>query len=252
MEEGKIEILPVEGLPEVGEAFNLGRAISQAAEVRDGDIVCVSQKVVSKSEARVVCLDETDPGPEAIALAARTGKDPRLVEHILSESRALVRVDERRGIIITETNHGFVCANAGIDRSNTADEEEAILLPLDPDGSARRIRVELEIACGARTAVLVTDSFGRAWRRGQSEVAIGCAGIEPLDDWRGRADSRGRELTATVIALADQLAAASDLAREKTAGIPAVIVRGLGRHVIEADGPGCAAQLRASGDDLFR
>lgn len=247
-----IEVIPVAGLPQVGEAFNLGRAICESAEIADGDIVCISQKVVSKSEARVVKLDRTDPGPEAIALAGRTGKDPRLVEHILRESRELVRIDEDRGILITETIHGFVCANAGIDQSNTAGENEAILLPLDPDGSARRIRVELEVACGARTAVLVTDSFGRAWRQGQVEVAIGCAGIEPLDDWRGRTDSRGRELAATVIGVADQIAAASDLARQKTDGIPVVIVRGLDRYVGEGDGPGCAAQLRDRGDDLFR
>jgi len=249
---GGVQILPVEGLPEVTEGFDLGRAIVGAAEIADGDVVCISQKVVSKAEARVVRLDRTEPGPEAEELAARTSKDPRLVELILRESRALVRVDEERGIVIAETNHGFVCANAGIDRSNTAAEDEAILLPVDPDGSARRIRAELATACGARTAVLVTDSFGRAWRHGQSEVAIGCAGIDPLDDWRGCEDGRGRELTATVIALADQIAAASDLAREKTAGVPATIVRGLGRHVTEGDGPGCAPQLRARRDDLFR
>lgn len=245
-------IIPVEGLPEVTLAFNLGQAIAGRTELREGDIVAVSQKVVSKSEGRVVRLDETDPGTEAIELAARTGKDPRLVQHVLGESRELVRVDEARGILITETHHGFICANAGIDQSNTAGEEEAILLPLDPDGSARRIRVELESAAGINAGVVVTDSFGRAWRQGQVEVAIGCAGIEPLDDWRGKHDQRGRELTATVIALADQIAAASDLVRSKTDGVPAVIVRGLDEHVIEGDGPGCAAQLRAPAEDLFR
>jgi coenzyme F420-0:L-glutamate ligase/coenzyme F420-1:gamma-L-glutamate ligase len=245
-------LIPVEGLPEVSETFNLGKAIAERIQVTDGDVLAISQKVVSKSEGRVVRLDQTDPGSEAIALAGRTGKDPRLVEHILRESRNLIRVDEERGILITETHHGFICANAGIDQSNTASEDEAILLPLDPDGSARRIRVELETASGARAAVIVTDSFGRAWRLGQSEVAIGCAGINPLDDWRGKEDQRGRELTATVTALADQLAAASDLIRTKTDGIPAVMVRGLDRYVIESDGPGCSAQLREAGDDLFR
>jgi coenzyme F420-0:L-glutamate ligase/coenzyme F420-1:gamma-L-glutamate ligase len=245
-------LIPVEGLPEVSETFNLGKAIAERIQVTDGDVLAISQKVVSKSEGRVVRLDQTDPGSEAIALAGRTGKDPRLVEHILRESRNLIRVDEERGILITETHHGFICANAGIDQSNTASEDEAILLPLDPDGSARRIRVELETASGARAAVIVTDSFGRAWRLGQSEVAIGCAGINPLDDWRGKEDQRGRELTATVTALADQIAAASDLIRTKTDGIPAVMVRGLDRYVIESDGPGCSAQLREAGDDLFR
>lgn len=245
-------IIPVEGLPEVTEAFNLGKAITEQVQMTDGDIVAVSQKVVSKSEGRVVRLDQTDPGPEAVSLAARTGKDPRLVQHVLNESRNLIRVDEERGILITETHHGFICANAGIDQSNTAGEDQAILLPLDPDGSARRIRVELETASGVRAAVVVTDSFGRAWRQGQVEVAIGCAGINPLDDWRGQTDQRGRELTATVIATADQIAAASDLVRTKTDGVPAVVVRGLDHFVTEDDGPGCAAQLRAPGDDLFR
>jgi coenzyme F420-0:L-glutamate ligase/coenzyme F420-1:gamma-L-glutamate ligase len=245
-------LMPVEGLPEVTETFNLGKAIAERVQLTNGDIVAVSQKVVSKSEGRVVQLDQTDPGSEAVALAARTGKDPRLVQHVLDESRNLVRVDEERGILITETHHGFICANAGIDQSNTADADQAILLPLDPDGSARRIRVELETASGARTAVVVTDSFGRAWRHGQVEVAIGCAGVSPLDDWRGQEDQRGRELTATVIAVADQIAAASDLIRTKTDGVPAIVVRGLDPYVMEDDGPGCAAQLRAPDDDLFR
>ena len=249
---GGAMIMPVEGLPEVTVAFNLGKAIADRIQLTDGDIVCVSQKVVSKSEGRVVRLDQTDPGPEAIALAARTGKDPRLVQHVLDESNSVVRIDEERGIVITETHHGFICANAGIDQSNTADDGEAILLPLDPDGSARRIRVELETASGVKAAVIVTDSFGRAWRHGQSEVAIGCAGVNPLDDWRGQNDQRGRELTATVIALADQIAGASDLVRSKVDGVPAVVVRGLDEFVTEDDGPGCVDQLRGPENDLFR
>lgn len=243
---------PVEGLPEVTEGFNLGQAIAERFDLKDGDVVAISQKVVSKSEGRVVRLDRTDPGEEAVSLAGRTGKDPRLVQHILEESKALVRLDEPRGILITETHHGFICANAGIDQSNTTDDEEAILLPLDPDGSARRIRVELEVAAGVRTAVLITDSFGRAWRQGQSEVTIGCAGINPLDDWRGKIDQRGRELSATVIAVADQIAAASDLVRTKDSGVPAVVIRGIERLVTNEDGPGCSAQLRPANEDLFR
>ncbi|HMU26141.1 MAG TPA: coenzyme F420-0:L-glutamate ligase [Solirubrobacterales bacterium] len=245
-------IIPVEGLPEVTETFNIGKAIAERVQMTDGDIVAVSQKIVSKSEGRVVRLDETDPGPDAVSLAARTGKDPRLVQHVLNESRNLIRVDEQRSVLITETHHGYICANAGIDQSNTAGENQAILLPLDPDGSARRIRVELETASGVKAAVVVTDSFGRAWRHGQVETAIGCAGIDPLDDWRGQEDQRGRELTATVIAVADQIAAASDLVRTKTDGVPAVVLRGLDHFVTEDDGPGCAAQLREPGDDLFR
>lgn len=245
-------VFPVEGLPEVTEACDLGRAIAAEIGLTDGDVVAISQKVVSKSEGRVVRLEKVHPGAEAVELAGRTGKDPRLVQLVLDESRSLVRVDEERGILITETHQGFICANAGIDRSNTMNPDEAILLPLDPDGSARRIRTELETASGAKVAVVVTDSFGRAWRQGQVEVAIGCAGISPLDDWRGRNDRQGRELSATVIATADQIAAASDLVRGKTDGVPAVIVRGLERFVTEGDGPGCAAQLRDAADDLFR
>lgn len=252
MSTNQLEILPVAGLPEVGVTFNLGKAIAERIALSDGDIIAVSQKVVSKSEGRVVRLDQTDPGPEAVALAARTGKDPRLVQQILSESREIIRIDEDRGILITETKHGFICANAGIDQSNTAGEDEVVLLPLDPDGSARRIRVELEAASGVMTAVVVTDSFGRAWRLGQSEVAIGCAGFDPLDDWRGKADQRGRELSATIVAIADQIAAGSDLVRSKTSGIPAVVVRGLDHFVTESDGPGCESQLRDIRDDLFR
>lgn len=245
-------IIPVEGLPEVTETFNIGKAIAERVQMTDGDIVAVSQKIVSKSEGRVVRLDETDPGPDAVSLAARTGKDPRLVQHVLNESRNLIRVDEQRSVLITETHHGYICANAGIDQSNTAGENQAILLPLDPDGSARRIRVELETASGVKAAVVVTDSFGRAWRHGQVETAIGCAGIDPLDDWRGQEDQRGRELTATVIAVGDQIAAACELGRTKTDGVPAVVLRGLDHFVTEDDGPGCAAQLREPGDDLFR
>lgn len=249
---GSATVIPVEGLPEVTPNFSIGKAIAGQTPLEDGDIVAISQKIVSKSEGRVVRIGETEPGPEAAGLAARTGKDPRLVQHIIDESRSVIRVDEQRGILITETRHGFICANAGIDQSNTAAEDEAILLPLDPDGSARRIRLELGTASPVRTAVLITDSFGRAWRQGQVEVAIGCAGIQPLDDWRGEKDQRGRELSATVIGLADQLAAASDLVRSKTDGVPAVIIRGLGHFVTTEDGPGCAAQLREPADDLFR
>jgi coenzyme F420-0:L-glutamate ligase / coenzyme F420-1:gamma-L-glutamate ligase len=150
--------------------------------------------------------------------------------------------------VIAETRHGFVCANAGVDASNAGAPGELVLLPLDPDASARRLRAALP----GRPAVVVTDSFGRAWRHGQCEVAIGCAGLAPLDDWRGRADSAGRELHATVIAIADEAAAAADLARAKDSREPAVRVRGLARHVSEADGPGAAALLRALDDDLFR
>lgn len=164
----------------------------------------------------------------------------------------MVRADGERGILIVETHGGLVCANAGIDSSNVAGERRVALLPVDADASARRIRAELRTALGHAPAVVIADSFGRAWRVGQSEVAIGCAGIEPLDDWRGRADRDGRVLAATAIAVADQIAAAADLARDKTSGTPAVIARGLALDPAAADGPGAAALLRPAEQDLFR
>jgi coenzyme F420-0:L-glutamate ligase/coenzyme F420-1:gamma-L-glutamate ligase len=150
------------------------------------------------------------------------------------------------------TRHGFVCANAGVDASNAPEPGTLVLLPLDPDASARRIREGLRIRLGTAPAVVITDSFGRAWRHGQCDVAIGAAGIEPVEDWRGRADAAGRELNATAIAAADELAAAADLARSKDGAQPVVVVRGAGRHVTEADGPGATALVRPEAEDLFR
>jgi len=173
-----------------------------------------------------------------------------VVQLVLDESRTVIRAAS--GVLITETAGGWICANAGIDASNVSEEGAVTLLPLDADASARRIRSEVRAACGSAPAVVVSDSFGRPWRLGQTEVAIGCAGIDPLDDWRGRADRAGRELTATVGALADQLAAAADLVREKDSGVPAVLVRGLGDRVTVEDGPGAAAIQRPADDDLFR
>ncbi len=249
---GEILIQPVSGLPEVLPGDDLAAALAALVRFSQGDVLAVSQKVVSKQEGRLVDLRKVEPGPPAVKLAAELDRDPRLVELILGESVKVIRTDAERGILITETRHGFICANAGIDSSNAPGDETVVLLPEDPDQSARRLRTGIAEACGARPAVVISDSFGRAWRLGQSEVAIGCAGIEPLDDWRGRTDSQGRELAATVIATADQLAAAADLGRNKTSRTPAVLVRGMGHLVTEADGPGCVAQLRPPGEDLFR
>ncbi len=249
---GEVSILAIPGIPEVTEGFNLGAAICDGAEIAAGDIVAISQKVVSKSEGRMIALREVTPGDEANSLATELGKDPRLVELILGETRRIVRKDADRSILITETVHGFVCANAGIDTSNLAEDESVVLLPEDSDRSSRRIRAEIEAEIGVRPAVMVTDSFGRAWRHGQAEVAIGCAGIEPLDDWRGLPDRSGMILAATNIAVVDEIAAAADLARSKTSGTPAVRLRGLERFVQVEDGPGCRTQLREPEDDLFR
>jgi coenzyme F420-0:L-glutamate ligase/coenzyme F420-1:gamma-L-glutamate ligase len=186
-----------------------------------------------------------------VELAARLGgKDPRHVQVVLDETRAVRRAE--RGVLISETHHGFVCANAGVDASNAAEDETVIMLPLDPDASARRLRTGLRERTGTAPAVLITDSFGRAWRHGQCDVAIGCAGLEPLEDWRGRTDRRGRELRATLIAVADELAAAADLARTKDGGQPAVLVTGMARVTYAEDGPGIGPLLRGADTDLFR
>jgi coenzyme F420-0:L-glutamate ligase / coenzyme F420-1:gamma-L-glutamate ligase len=245
-----LTVLSVTGLPEFREGMVVGEEIAAVAEPRPGDVVVVSHKVVSKAEGRLRRLSSAIPGGEARRLAAVLGKEPALVELILAESREVIRAE--RGVLITETRQGLVCANAGIDGSNLPEPGMVALLPEDPDGSARRIRAELGRASGVRPAVIVSDSFGRAWRVGQAEVAIGCAGIAPLDDWRGRQDASGRQLEATLIAIADEAAAAADLVRDKASRVPAAIVRGLERFVGEDDGPGAGALLRERGADLFR
>ena len=243
-----LEITAVEGLPEITEGARLGELIGARADLSDGDVLVVSQKVVSKAEGRLRRLAEVEPGAEARALAERLGKDPRLVQLVLDESREVLRAE--RGVLITETRQGLVCANAGIDSSNVPAPDTVSLLPKDPDASARRIRAELRDR--AEMAVVVADSIGRAWRLGQAEVAIGCAGLIALDDWRGRTDAAGRELSATAIAVADEVAAAADLARDKDSAIPACVVRGLGRFVTSDDGAGAAALRRPRAEDLFR
>jgi coenzyme F420-0:L-glutamate ligase/coenzyme F420-1:gamma-L-glutamate ligase len=241
--------IPVAGMPEVREGDSIAALVAARAEIEAGDVVVLSQKVVSKAEGRVVRLDSVRPGERALALARELGKDPALVQLALDESAAVLRAE--RGVLICETRHGLVCANAGVDTSNLP-PGTAALLPADPDASARQIRREIVDSTGASVGVIVSDSLGRAWRLGQAEVAIGCAGFAPLDDWRGRADAGGRELGATVIAVADEAAAAADLVRDKASGVPAVLLRGLARYVGEDDGPGAAALRRPHEDDLFR
>jgi coenzyme F420-0:L-glutamate ligase / coenzyme F420-1:gamma-L-glutamate ligase len=250
----------LEGLPEIAAGADLAALIAAgtgASALRDGDVVVVAHKAVSKAEGRVRRLDAVSPGERAVQLAAAQGKDPRHVQVVLDETRELLRAE--RGVLICVTHHGFVCANAGVDASNAAADgvggaESLVLLPTDPDGSARALRARLRALTGVAPAVVVTDSFGRAWRHGQTDVAIGAAGIAPLEDWRGRTDSVGRELHATWIALADQIAGAADLARGKDSRQPVVVVSGLDRHVLPPgdDGPGAAALLRPAGEDLFR
>lgn len=241
---GELRVIPVEGMPEVREGDRVGELIAARAELQDGDVVVISQKAVSKAEGMVRRLAEVEPSKRAIELANELGKEAELVELVLSESREVLRAES--GVLITETKHGFVCANAGIDASNLPEDGTVCLLPEDSDASARRIRAELG------SAVVIADSFGRAWRLGQAEVAIGCAGLAPVDDWRGRSDASGRELSATVIAVADEVAGAADLVRVKDSGVPAAVVRGLGRYVTAEDGPGASALRRPRSEDLFR
>ena len=229
--------------------------VAASPSVGDGDVVVIAQKIVSKAEGRVRRLGEVEPGTDARAIAAEHDKDARLIQVVLDESRTLLRADH--GVLISETHHGYVCANAGVDQSNAGEDDVAILLPEDPDGSARQIRAGVRSRIGtgdrqARVGVVISDSFGRAWRLGTADVAIGAAGIVVLDDWRGRTDAHGRELRVTEVAVADQIAAAADLARAKDSQQPVVVVRGLAHALTDDDGPGAAALRRPPHLDLFR
>ncbi|MDX6633174.1 MAG: coenzyme F420-0:L-glutamate ligase / coenzyme F420:gamma-L-glutamate ligase [Solirubrobacterales bacterium] len=245
----RLELIPVAGLPEIAAGARLGELIAAGAELEASDVVVVAQKVVSKAEGRLRRLSDVEPEERARQMAAELGKDPRMVQLILEQSARVIRAE--RGVLIVETVDGWRCANAGIDASNVADEGTVTLLPVDSDSSARRIRAEIGEAAGLRPAVVIADSFGRPWRLGQADVAIGCAGLVPIDDWRGRHDRAGRELEATVIAIADEIAAAADLARSKDDGVPVVVLRGLDAGVSDEDGPGAAALRRPASEDLF-
>jgi coenzyme F420-0:L-glutamate ligase / coenzyme F420-1:gamma-L-glutamate ligase len=249
--------VPVEGLPEIDAGADLGHAISTSLasqpameRLRSGDIIVIAHKVVSKAEGRVRSLSDVVPGDYAVELARVGGRDPRLVQVVLDETREVVRASP--GVIVCETRHGFVCANAGVDQSNVPGDDTVLMLPLDPDASARRIRARLRELTGVAPGVMITDSFGRAWRTGQADVAIGLAGVAALDDWRGRVDTAGREMHATVIAVADLLAATADLARRKDAAQPVVLIRGAEEYVSVEDGPGISPLLRERSQDLFR
>jgi coenzyme F420-0:L-glutamate ligase / coenzyme F420-1:gamma-L-glutamate ligase len=245
------------GLPEVTTGADLAEMVAAslnrerpARPLRDGQIVASAHKAVSKAEGAVVDLRKVVPHARARGIAAEQDKDPRAVQVVLDQSEEILR--EANGVLICRTHHGFVCANAGVDASNSADGSTLIVLPRDPDASARTIRKRLHELTGASVGVLVSDSFGRAWRHGQCDVAIGCAGLMPLEDWRGREDSTGRELRATWVAVADAIASLADLARAKDSREPVVVVEGLERFVTRTDGPGALALLRPLQDDLFR
>lgn len=243
-----VSIIPIAGLPEIRPGDDLGRLIHEAAETfEDGDIVVVTQRVVSKAEGRLVDLASVDPSPLALNFAARWEKDPRLVELVLRESRRIVRME--RGIIIAETHHGLICANAGIDASNVVGESVVCLLPEDPDASAERLRERLLELGAANVAVIITDTFGRPWRVGQTNVAIGVAGMSPLVDYIGTPDTQGRELRVTLIASADEIAGAAELVMGKVENVPAAIVRG---YRFEAREGRAAELIREADKDLFR
>jgi coenzyme F420-0:L-glutamate ligase/coenzyme F420-1:gamma-L-glutamate ligase len=236
-------------LPELVEGDDLGGLLHAAATASGGllagDVVVVAQKAVSKVEGRVVRLADVEPSSRAVELAGEDG-DPRHVEVILRESREVVRA--RPPLVIAETRHGFVCASAGVDASNTPEGGTVVLLPVDPDASARQLRDRLLELSGVAVGVVVSDSFGRAWRQGTTDVALGVAGIAPLRDLRGTTDARGRELRTTQIAVADEIAGAAELVLGKASGVPAAIVRG-----VDARGDGSAAELVMPRErDLFR
>ncbi len=242
-------------MPEVVSGDQVGHIISDAVQaqgtpIEDGDVLIVTQKIVSKAEGRVIDLRSVEPSYFARQLADESGKDPRLIELVLRESRSIVRMDLDRGIIITETKHGFVCANAGIDTSNVPGDSLVALLPEDPDESARRIREQLrDTMLGASVAVIISDTFGRAWREGHVNFAIGVAGISPLKDYKGTPDAYGRILKVTNIAIADEMASAAELVTAKAINVPAAIVRGY-EYAQEPDS--IRHVVRERSRDLFR
>lgn len=249
-----VTLIGIEGLPEVRPGDDLARLIVEAAgrqgtPLASDDLLVVTQKVVSKAEGRLVRLAEVEPSPRAVEAAKTADKDPRLVEVVFREARRIVRME--RGVIITETHHGFRCANSGVDTSNVGpDADEVVsLLPEDPDASARRIRQGVRDATGAQVAVLISDTFGRPWREGAANVAIGVAGLEPLLDYRGQRDLHGHELQTTVIAVADELAAAAELVTNKLTRVPVAIVRG---YPFQPGDSGIGPLIRDASTDLFQ
>lgn len=248
----RLAIFAVTGLPEVHPDDDLPSLITDALarsgdDLRDRDVVVVAQKIVSKSEGRVVRLADVVPGDRARQMAEESDKDPRLLELVLREARSIVRWE--RGVLIAETHHGFVCANAGVDRSNAGAPDAVVLLPTDPDASAERLRAELRERTGADVAVVVTDTFGRAWREGHANVAIGIAGMPALKRYAGQTDPDGYELHVTALALADEIAGAAELVMGKLDRCPVAVVRGL---EVAGDAETAREYVRPRERDLFR
>lgn len=247
-----IAIIPIPGIPQVNPDDDLPSLLLDAIDrakvgLKSGDILVICQKIVSKAEGAVVDLKTVEPSPFARQIAAMWEKDPRLVEVVLRESSRIVRM--KNGVVITETKHGWVCANSGVDESNSLGDDIAIVLPKDPDASARGIRIAIQERRSITVGVIITDTFGRPWRDGLVEFALGVSGLEPLLDLRGTQDLQGRKLHHTVVAVADELAAAAGLVMEKGAAVPAVIIRGY--QFIPAEGDS-KKLIRPADADLFR
>lgn len=251
MSDLSVQLLPVIGLPEIRDGDDLANLIIHAVRakrigLRHADILVVAQKIISKAEGCVVRLSSVQPSVRAMQLAAVRNKDPRLVEVILQQSRRIVRNDP---VLIVETHHGFVCANGGVDHSNVPGDDVVTVLPLDPDRSARKLAAELRRLAKKRVAVIISDTFGRPWRLGLTNVAIGAAGVSVLRDLRGRRDRNAKPLQATILAVADELAAAAGLLMGKSEGIPVVVIRG---YRYRPANERAVSMIRPAGEDLFR
>ncbi len=249
----EIRVIGIEGMPEAQPGADLAGQLLEAAErqgtpIESGDLIVVTQKIVSKAEGRVVSIDSVEASPLALSITEGHRRDPRHTELILRESRRIVRMD--RGVIISETYHGFNCANAGIDASNIPVAGTVALLPVDPDASARGIRRSIRERGGAEVAVIISDTFGRPWRSAAVNVAIGVAGFNPLLSYVGQEDPHGNQLHTTVIAVADELAATAELVMGKTLGVPVAIIRGYPYELMEEAGN--RALVRDPDKDLFR
>ena len=252
-----ISLMPVTGMPEIGQGDDLAVIIlksvsSSGLTIEDGDVVVIAQKIVSKSEGRIVDLGEVEPSDFARTLSKEVSKDPALIEVILSETKKIIKMDQRKpekGRLIVETRGGVISANAGVDASNVSGGDKVTLLPLDSDRSARGLAEGIESSSGKEVAVIITDTVGRPWREGLVDIAIGCAGIKALKDYRGEKDSMGLELSATEMAIADQIAGAAGLLMEKAGSVPVVLVRG---YEFTRSDAGAQELIRNPEDDLFR
>ena len=252
-----IRVVGISGMPEIKAGDDLAALIVEAAQVQKisierGDILVVTQKIVSKAEGRILRLEDVQPSPVAIQLSEGHQRDPRHTEVILRESKRIVRMD--RGNIISETRHGFTCANAGVDASNIPGENTLALLPLDPDASAERIRKGVKVRIGKEVAVIISDTFGRPWREGALNVAIGVAGMNPMQDYRNKVDAYGRPMRTTVIAVADELASAAELVTGKVNGVPVALIKGYAYEAPDSPGltRGAKDLIRPPERDMFR